>query len=97
MRYLLTAERFDADTALRAGLVTEEVPEGRHLERGVELARLITASAPLEWNRTVLGSPDCHAQTADLEARAGVAAWLRGWLRHPPSQQDWRCHTAPKP
>jgi enoyl-CoA hydratase/carnithine racemase len=28
MRYLLTAERFDADTALRAGLVTEVVPEG---------------------------------------------------------------------
>ena len=31
MRYLLTAERFDADAALRAGLVNEVVPEGQHL------------------------------------------------------------------
>jgi enoyl-CoA hydratase/carnithine racemase len=47
MRYLLTAELFDAATAHRLGLVQEVVAAGRHLERAVELARVIAANAPL--------------------------------------------------
>jgi len=47
MRYLVSAERFDAATALRLGLVSEVVPAGRHLDRALELARVIAANAPL--------------------------------------------------
>jgi len=47
MRYLLSAEMFDAATALRLGLVSEVVAANRHLERAVELARVIAANAPL--------------------------------------------------
>src|SRR5262245_63675845 len=47
MRYLLTAERFDAEAALRLGLVTEVVPAGKQLERAIELAHLVAANAPL--------------------------------------------------
>jgi enoyl-CoA hydratase/carnithine racemase len=47
MRYLLSAELFDGATALRLGLVHEVVDGGRHLERAIELARVIAANAPL--------------------------------------------------
>jgi enoyl-CoA hydratase/carnithine racemase len=47
MRYMLTAERFDAQTAWRLGLVSELVPSGKHVERAVELARVIAGNAPL--------------------------------------------------
>jgi len=47
MRYLVSAERFDAATALRLGLVSEVVPANRHLDRALELAGVIAANAPL--------------------------------------------------
>lgn len=47
MRYLLTAEKFDAAEALRIGLVQEVVAVGDEVERGAELARLIAGNAPL--------------------------------------------------
>jgi enoyl-CoA hydratase/carnithine racemase len=47
LRYLLTAERFDAPTAYRLGLVGELVPAGRHVERAMELARILSANAPI--------------------------------------------------
>src|SRR5215470_6309250 len=47
MRYLLSAELFDAATALRLGLVHEVVDEGRHHDRAIELAHVIAANAPL--------------------------------------------------
>ena len=73
MRYLLTAERFDADTALRAGLVTEEVAEGRHLERAVELARLIATNAPLAVQAALA--------SAARESRDAAAQELLEWNR----------------
>jgi enoyl-CoA hydratase/carnithine racemase len=47
MRYVLTAERFDAVTAFRLGLVSEVVPAGTQLDRAIELARLVAENAPL--------------------------------------------------
>ena len=47
MRYLLTGEEFDAPTALRLGFIQEIVEPGRQRERALELARLISAQAPL--------------------------------------------------
>jgi enoyl-CoA hydratase len=43
---LLTARIFDADEALRSGLVTEVVAPGTVVERALDTARLIRANAP---------------------------------------------------
>jgi len=53
MRYLLTGDEFDADTALRLGLVQEIVEPGRQLERAVALAERIAAQAPLAVAETL--------------------------------------------
>lgn len=46
-RYLLTGDEFDAQEALRIGLVQEVVPLGRQFERALELAERIARQAPL--------------------------------------------------
>lgn len=46
-RYLLTGDEFDAQEALRIGLVQEVVPAGRQLERAVQLAEKVAKQAPL--------------------------------------------------
>ena len=46
-RWLLTGEIFDAETALRYGLVSELVKPADLLTRAMELADLIAANAPL--------------------------------------------------
>ncbi|MCW5748443.1 MAG: crotonase/enoyl-CoA hydratase family protein [Alphaproteobacteria bacterium] len=47
MYHLMLCDEFDAARALQIGLVQEVVPFGRHVERGLEIARLIAANAPL--------------------------------------------------
>jgi len=47
MRYLLTGDDFDANEALRLGLVQEVVEKPRLLDRAVELAERIAEQAPL--------------------------------------------------
>jgi enoyl-CoA hydratase len=47
MRMILTGEQIDAQTALRAGLVTELVAPDRVLEHTLEIAALIASKAPL--------------------------------------------------
>ena len=74
MRYLLTAERFDADTALRVGLVNEVVPAGTHLDRAVEIARLIAANAPLAVQAAL-----ASARAAERGARDAAAQALFDW------------------
>jgi enoyl-CoA hydratase/carnithine racemase len=69
MRYLLTAERFDADAALRAGLVNEVVPEGQHLNRAIEIAQQIAANAPLAVQAALASAP---AERASRDAAAQV-------------------------
>lgn len=76
MRYLLTAERFDADAALRAGLVSEVVPEGRHLERAVEIGWLIAANAPLAVQAAL-----ASARAAERPSRGAAAQVLLDWNR----------------
>jgi enoyl-CoA hydratase len=39
---IFLAQRVDADTALRFGIVNEVVPEGHSLERAIEMAKVIT-------------------------------------------------------
>jgi enoyl-CoA hydratase len=53
MRYLLTGDEFDAQEALRLGLVQEVVPVGQQLERAVAIAETIAAQAPLGVRATL--------------------------------------------
>ena len=47
MRWLLTADDFDAAEALRIGLAQEVVEPGRQLDRAIAIAETIAAQAPL--------------------------------------------------
>ena len=54
MRWLLTGEPFDAQEALRIGLVQEVVEPGRQLDRAIEIADYIaTKAAPLGVQATL--------------------------------------------
>ena len=54
MRYLLTGDEFDAETAFRLGLIQEIVEPGRQLDRAIELAESIAAQAPLAVSQTLV-------------------------------------------
>jgi enoyl-CoA hydratase/carnithine racemase len=47
MYHLLLCDEFGPDEARRIGLVQEVVPHGRHVERAMELAQIISKNAPL--------------------------------------------------
>jgi enoyl-CoA hydratase/carnithine racemase len=47
MRYLLTGDEFDAETALRLGFIQEVTEPGAQLDRARELAEAIAKAAPL--------------------------------------------------
>lgn len=56
MRYLLTGDEFDAETAYRLGLVQEVVEPGQQLARAVELAETIAAQAPLAVREMIVSA-----------------------------------------
>ncbi len=62
MRWLLTGDRFDADEALRIGLVQEVVPANELRARAIEIARTVAKRAPLGVQATIRSS-----RTAQLE------------------------------
>ena len=47
MYHLMLCDEFSAEEAYRIGLVQEVVPAGRHVERAMEIARIINTNAPL--------------------------------------------------
>lgn len=47
MRYMLTGDTWGADEARRMGLLQEITPPGKQVDRAIEIARKIAASAPL--------------------------------------------------
>lgn len=53
MRYLLTGDEFDAETAFRLGLVQEVVETGKQLDRAIEIAERIAEQAPLAVSATI--------------------------------------------
>jgi enoyl-CoA hydratase/carnithine racemase len=53
MRWLLTAEEFGPEEALRIGLIQEIVEPGRHVERAIEIAERVAAQAPLAVKATM--------------------------------------------
>lgn len=75
MRFLLTAEEFDAAEALRIGLVQEVVPAGSQLERARQLAELIAAQAPLGVQGTL-----ANARVAEAHGPSEAAEHLAGLL-----------------
>jgi enoyl-CoA hydratase/carnithine racemase len=68
MRYMLTAEKFDAHEAYRLGLVSEVVPAGQQLDRAVAVARTIAGNAPIAV-RTALASARAGERAARDAAR----------------------------
>src|SRR5579864_5426429 len=56
MRYLLTGDEFNAEDALRIGLVQEVVAPGQQLARAIELAQVVSAQAPLGVRATLKGA-----------------------------------------
>jgi enoyl-CoA hydratase/carnithine racemase len=75
MRFLLTAEEFGADHALRIGLVQEVVPAGQQLDRAAAVARAVAAQAPLGVQGTL-----ANARTWRAAAERAAAAQLRELL-----------------
>jgi len=71
MRYLLTADDFDATEAMRIGFVQEVTAAGTQLARATELATTIAAQAPLGIYATLVSS-----RAALAEAEAAAAARL---------------------
>ncbi|HEU4363152.1 MAG TPA: crotonase/enoyl-CoA hydratase family protein [Mycobacterium sp.] len=53
MRWILTADTFDAGEAHRIGIVQEVVPDGQQLTRAVEIAQTIARQAPLGVQATL--------------------------------------------
>jgi len=82
-RYLLTAERFEADSAFRWGLVSEVVPAGRHLDRAVEIAKTIASNAPLAVQAALASS-----RAAERPARDAARAVLLEWNTRVMSSTD---------
>lgn len=68
MRWLLTGDRFDAQEALRIGLVQGVAPVGKQKERALAIAQTVASRAPLGVAATL-----ASARTAQREGfRAGV-------------------------
>ena len=53
MRYLLTGDEFDAETAFRLGFVQEVVEPGQQRVRALELAQAVVQQAPLAVSATI--------------------------------------------
>jgi enoyl-CoA hydratase/carnithine racemase len=75
MRWLLTGDEFDAQQALRMGLVHEVVDPGKQLERAVEIATRIAKQAPLAVQATLQNARVCVEKGFE-EARAALVPTL---------------------
>lgn len=75
MRFLLTAEEFGAQEALRIGLVQEIVPAGTHVERARAIAELIAKQSPLGV-QTTLANARLARQRGPEAAAAHIAEQL---------------------
>ncbi|MDO7881482.1 crotonase/enoyl-CoA hydratase family protein [Antiquaquibacter soli] len=91
MRWMLTADTFDAAEALRLGLVQEVVPHGEQFARGLELAHRVAAQAPLAVQATLASAraavddpiaaaaalqPELVRLAATEDVRIGMQAFL---------------------
>ena len=79
MRWLLTAEEFGAEEALRIGLVQEVVAAGTQHDRASQLAHLVAAQAPLGVRGTLLNARVARDHGVDA-AREDLVAHLQAVL-----------------
>jgi enoyl-CoA hydratase/carnithine racemase len=66
MRFLLTAEEFGAEEALRIGLVQSVVAPGEQLDEAVRIAERIAAQAPMGVQATLANARVARDQGPDL-------------------------------
>src|SRR3954471_6879829 len=78
MRFLLTAEEFGAEEALRIGLVQEVVPAGQQLDRAVQIAEVIAAQAPLGVQGTLANARIAARPQAERDAADHLMRLLPG-------------------
>ncbi len=71
MRWLLTGDRFDAEEALRIGLVQEIIPADELRDKAIEMARTVAKRAPLGVAATLRSS-----RTAQLRGTDAAVAEL---------------------
>lgn len=80
MKWLLTGDEFDADEALRIGLIQEITAPGDEYKRAVELATTIAERAPLAVQATLLNARSYalhgeeQASSEFMETQARMAA-----------------------
>jgi enoyl-CoA hydratase len=77
MRFLLTAEPFDAKEALRMGLVQEVLPRGALLDRAIAIAEKIAAQAPLGVQATLASARLALREGPEAAAKALRAEIMR--------------------
>jgi enoyl-CoA hydratase/carnithine racemase len=85
MRFLLTAEPFDAREALRIGLVQEVVSRDGLLDRAIALGERIAAQAPLGVRATL-----ASARRAQREGEDAAKKALRAEIVHLMKTDDAR-------
>ena len=90
MRWLLTGDEFDAQEALRIGLIQEVVAPGQQLDRAIQIAETIAAQAPLGVQATLASArqalveesasrallPELQRLMATQDAQEGVLSFL---------------------
>lgn len=75
MRYLLTGEKFNAQTAYDLNLISEVVSSSP-LERAIEIAKQIASAAPLAVQATLAAAKDA-LELPEAEALAKLNAYLQ--------------------
>jgi enoyl-CoA hydratase len=89
MRYLLTGDEFNADEALRLGLVQEIVPVGQQLDRAIEIAETIAAQAPLGVRATLLSARKALIEGQEA-ARSELPSTIQTLLQTTDAQEGVR-------
>jgi enoyl-CoA hydratase len=83
LRYLLTGDEFNAETALRLEFVQEVVAPGSERQRAIEIATLISQQAPLAVAATL-----ANARKAVFEGPNVAAAQLQKEQRRLQASED---------
>jgi enoyl-CoA hydratase/carnithine racemase len=71
MKYLLTGEKFNAQEALRMGIVNEVVAKGETFNRALEIANKIADQAPLAVQATLASARSALVNEASEDALVG--------------------------
>ncbi len=80
MYHLLLCDEFDAQRALKIGLVQEVVPHGQQIDRAMELAQMISQNAPIGIRATKAAAHEfvAAAETTALAALPEIRAKVLG-------------------